>query len=195
MKHRSVFTKVGLVFAAVYALYNIVFFVYMVDETYRKADAESFELASNYSKLGQVLLRSGEAVDLSERLSTAIKNHQIDYFLIRKGGKDLVYGNPVGINDPIDFVTDGPEGKYETASYRHFLTRENGYELIIGHKTSRSYFLAGFFETHRSILLKDFCFVCLLVIVIVLFSFRDLRALIQQLTKRSIKRSSTVKAK
>lgn len=189
MKKQSVFLKLGLAFSAVYVLYSAVFFVYYTDAAYQRMIKRSFEQASGYLRIGRIILRDGDVVDLTERLSEGLRAHDIDYFLIRKSGEDLAYANDAGANDPIEFPAFGPEGMYETDTYRHFLIQEGPFELFVGYKVSRQKYLWMFFERSRELILKDIFFVSAFVFFLVLYSFRDLRGLVKLLKSRGVKRA------
>ncbi len=196
LKQQSVFLKIGVAFVALYTAYEAVFTIYSMDRSYLQQTKQGFMWASSYLKIGEVLLQSENSLDLVTRLDEGVKNHEIDFYLIRQGGKDLAYGNAAGGADPIYLVKNVKDGKYETNSYRQFIIHAgNGYELIVGHKTSRSAYVAKFWEENKDFVLKDIGFVTLLMVLLTLYSFRDIRAIVASISKRGMRRGQQDVAK
>ncbi len=184
----SVFIKVALVFAGFYILYSAAFFIYYVDDSYDQERDRATNASSDYAKIGHILLRDNQVLEANERLTEAMEHYNIDFFFVRKDGKSLFYGNHAGTTDEIEFPvpTDGIVGRFDDPQQRYqlFLVKEGPYELFVGHKTSTAIYLLRFWQRERLIFLKDFCFVLLGLIAVVLYTFRDLRALLRRITGR-----------
>ena len=196
MKQQSVFLKIGLAFVALYTCYTAVFTIYSMDRAYIQQTKQNFMWASAYLKIGEVLLKADDSLDLTARLDEGVKNHEIDFYLLRQGDQELAYGNAAGGKDPIYLVKNVKDGMYETSSYRQFIIHAgHDYELIVGHKTSRWAYVAKFWEANKDFVFKDIGFVTLLMVLLTLYSFRDLRAIVASLSKRGARRGQSNVAK
>lgn len=188
MNRRSAFLKIALGFIAIYSLYTAAFFIYWVDDAYQKMNQHTFEVASNYLKMGRILLANDEPIDLAERLAAGLKTAEVDYYLIRQNGVTLAQATAAGTGDFVPFLENPDEGMYETENYRHFVILENGYELTIGYKPSVAAYVERAFRQNRELILKDIGFVSFLVLLLVLYNFRDLRLILRNLSRKGSQR-------
>lgn len=194
MPRLSVFFKVTIGFLVVYTLYTFAFNVYYIAKSYRRVEKRHAVASANYSKLGKLLLKYGEIGDLQIRLAAAVDAFEIDYFMIRENGEEIALGNAATVHDGVLFPTNVKEGVYDLGDYRHFVVKEGVFELIVGYKTRPMAFFWKYLERDRDVLLKDISFVPLMVLLLVLYGFRDIRIILSHLTRRGQNRGDGSRA-
>ena len=195
MMKRSVFLKIAVSFVSLYVIYTFAFCAYNLFQFYDRAKEQSFRVASNYLNMGRILLLQKNVEDLSFRLDDAMKAHEIGYYLVRKNGEDVVFASSAGADDPVVFANTLEEGSFESKDYRHLVIHEGDFVLAVGYKTSLLTYAKNFWELNMSSILKDLLFVSLLVLGLVVFSFRDLISILKGLKTRNINRADATVAR
>ena len=193
MMKRSVFLKIAVSFVSLYVIYT--FCGYNLFQFYDRAKEQSFRVASNYLNMGRILLQQQNVEDLSFRLDDAMKAHEIGYYLVRKNGEDVVFASAAGADDPVVFANTPEEGSFESKDYRHLVIHEGDFVLAVGYKTSLISYAKNFWELYMGSILKDLLFVSILVLGLVLFSFRDLISILKGLKTRNINRADATMAR
>lgn len=191
----SAFIKSSLLFLVVYTIYSAAFLVYDMDHDYDKRDERNERRAVNYIEIGKSLLRDDDVSKLSDLLDSAIATEEIDYYLIRKNNEDVVFSSSSGATDPILFTDTAPENLFQDADNRHVYTHVGPYYLAIGHKISVYHYVRHYISLNRNMILSDLAFVTLMVLILVLFSFRDLRSVLKSLRSRRVNRGDLSVAK
>lgn len=186
-KRSSVFTNVAISFAAFYTLYSLVYFVYRANDSYEAMIRVLAISTSNQLKTGRILLKANQELDLEDRLHLALDERQFHFYLLRKSGVDLAYGNAAGTEERIPILA-GTEGTVETKEFTYSTIIEGPYQLTIGYKTIEGTVFSSFWQSQRDAIIKDIAIVFISVLLVVLYSFRDLRLILQRLTKRGAQR-------
>ncbi len=195
MKKNSVFFNVAISFLGFYTLYTVAFFSIQVAGGYTTEMRRLLLSTSNQLKVGRALLRQSEIEDLDERLALAMEDNQFHFYSIRKSGVDVAYGNMAGSDDAIYIPSGGPEASYDTETYHYSTVQEGEYQLAIGYKTSWWSYFFHYWKFSRDVVLKDLGIVFLGVLVVVLYSFRDMRSVIRNIKRRGAKRGDLKLAK
>lgn len=195
MKKNSAFFNVAAGFLVFYSLYTLVYFSFEAASGYSENRRHLILSTSNQLRLGRSLLKENAVEELEIRLAAAMEENEIHFYSIRKNGEDLVYGNLAGQDDSIFITSDGPEATYETERYAYSTIREGNFQLAVGYKISWSDYMTQFWIAARGAVLKDFAFVLLGVVFIVLYSFRDLRSLVDLVKTRGARRGDLTLAK
>ena len=201
MIKQSIVLKLGLGFLGCYILYSGLFFVYQVFQSYDRVNVQSIKAASNTLNMARILVRAeesgekGRVQELAALLEDAIGDQEIDYYLIRKKDQDLFYSNGAGADDPVIFPETDHDASFEYPGYRAFIIREGAYYVAVGHKTSLISYVQHYAFHQKSSLLKDITFTSLIVLLLVIFSLRDLRAILRSIKKQSGDRTDLSLAK
>lgn len=193
MKKHSVFVRSALIFASAYLFYVCAVIAYDIDRNYKLIFPKWISAEANYAKIGEMLLQQGEVADLDDRLAVALSNREIHFYLIRQNGKDLIYSNPVGPGDRLP-IGDRP-GTYETDNYRYLVVQAGDYSLAVGHKTSIDAYARIYWDEAGKFHVFDFFGEIFAFVVLVLFSFRDLRQILKRLAQRGATRGDLALAK
>ena len=193
MKKGSVFVRSAVIFAISYLLYVSVSILFDADRNYKSIFPRWISSASTYARTGELLLQIGELDDLDARLAVALANREIHFYSIRQNGKDLIYSNPVGPGDALA-IGDTP-GTYDTENYRYIVVKSGEYTLAVGHKTSFKAYLGLYWDETGKFHIFDFFGEIFAFIVLVLFSFRDLRQILKRLSERGATRGDLALAK
>jgi|GEM_PF-6028656 len=166
---------------------------YDIGRNYKLIYPKWISAASLYAKTGELLLQQGEVADLDDRLALALANHEIHFYLIRQNGQDLMYSNPAGPDDKLP-IGDYP-GTYETKNYRYLVVKSGEYTLAVGHKISIDAYAWQYWDEVGQFHLLDLFGEIFAFVVLVLFSFRDLRQILKKLSERGATRGDLALAK
>jgi class 3 adenylate cyclase len=191
IKH-SVFIKIGAWFAALYILYSIAFIAVIILSQHDRYNELQYKRASAYSRVGRILLKDGDTVELNDRLQAAADDYEIGFYVIRKANEELFSQyNSASLKTRVEniFKEKHEEGIDESASLTRFLIRENGFTLEIGFESSLWFQARAYISEESSNILKDIGFVLILVISIVLYAFRDFRAILGRLRRPGFDRT------
>lgn len=189
MNSKSVFFKIGMSFIVIYGFLTVLFSSVQLWRHLDRINENNIRTASNYLKIGRILLKDGEVQDLMTRLDESVETRQIGFYYLTRGREEIAYSNAAGTDDNLLFADLNQEGSYETEYYRYHLIVENGFKLIVGHKTALWAQVSAFFSAELENILKDIGTVTVCTILLLLYSFRDFRTLIAQMRRRGVNRS------
>lgn len=194
-KQRSVYVQIAFTLLAVYTVYSFFFWIFQIDQVYKYLTVESHRWAASYLTIGRILLREGEVTELAPILDEAIEAREIDYYLIRKGKEDIAFSSSAGADDPIVFPETLEDTTWETPEYKHFVIHQSGYYYAIGYKRGIWNYISNFYEAEKFSLWGNILVISLFGIGLTLYSFRDMREVLNRLRKRSVDRGDLSIAK
>ena len=188
MKKGSVFAKTALGFIAFYVAYTTIFTTYRFVEAFNQRTRVVMVNQSLFTKLGRILLKQDKIAELDEALGVGVEEDQIHFYVIRKDGKNLIYGNKLAETDHVAIPEGASDGILSTDRYRFTISHEGPYELIIGHEDTLAMALRRFWIDNQNLIAKDLLFVLIGMFSLVLYTFRDLRSLVKKFALRGVRR-------
>jgi class 3 adenylate cyclase len=192
--------SIAVTFALGYAISNFTHFFLANAFDYESWSRERVVGIVDEVRLGYILLKHGEVDGLRNRLAALRQAGTIDFYLVKRGGERLSFGN--GGNTDEDWkaidIPYVPNRIDVEKTFAYGTTAYGDYLLVVGIHQRRLQYLMEVFK--RTDFLADIAMVALMAIGIVLFFFRDILQLIRVMRVRDrkglekLRQSSTTEA-
>jgi class 3 adenylate cyclase len=187
LPQRSFVLSVALSFVVAYGASDVIHFVFeslsAYDDYVRTRDLRIWDELS----VDQALLKDREIDTLKRRLLSERKIGDIDYFLLRKNGQTVFFGNGENRADDLRLIDVAytPDRIVRDESGSVGSTQAGEYLLVVGAKRTVAEYLRQILRSSRAALGFDIGLMSLLVLAIAFHFFKDFKSVIGVFRKRN----------